>query len=208
MNGLQTTAPLADLVALAPREPVSDVKALDLRELTKGICRCDESAFALFYDRYSLRLYQHLLVLAKGNESEAREVLQTVVVKLARKFKAFEEEKRMWRWLCRLARNSYVDLCRVRRREQKLISLDEYVAELAEPRESEHRLSASLNHALDQLTAEERELLRAAYVDKCPLQELAGSSGQTYKAVESRLGRLRRKLKASVLNHLHHEERS
>lgn len=208
MNGLQSTAGLTDLVALAPCEPVADVAALDLRELTRGICRGDEAAFTRFYDRYSLRLYQHLLVLAKGNEGEAREVLQTVVVKLARKFKVFEEEKRMWGWLCRLARNSYVDLCRVRRRERRFISLEEHAAELAEPRESEHRLSASLNHALGQLTAEERELMRAAYVDECPLQELAGASGLTYKAVESRLGRLRRKLKANLLNHLHHEERS
>jgi RNA polymerase sigma-70 factor (ECF subfamily) len=208
MNGLQTTVPLADLAALAPPESVSDAAAPDLQELTKGICRGDEAAFALFYDRYSLRLYQHLLVLAKGNENEAREALQIVVLKLARKFRVFDEERRMWRWLFRLARNSYVDLCRVQRREQRLISLEENITELAEPRASEDRLSASLNHALDQLTADERELLRAAYVDDCPLQELAGASGQTYKAVESRLGRLRRKLKAIVLNHLHHEEHS
>jgi len=208
MNGLQSTAGLTDLVALAPREPVSDAGVLNLRELTKGICRGDEAAFTRFYDRYSLRLYQHLLVLAKGNEGEAREVLQTVVVKLARKFKVFEEERRMWGWLCRLARNSYVDLCRVRQRERRFISLETHETELAEPRESEHRLSASLNHALEQLTAEERELMRAAYVDECPLQELAVAWGLTYKAVESRLGRLRRKLKANLLNHLHHEERS
>ena len=39
-----------------------------------------------------------------------------------------------------------------------------------------------------------------------PLQELADESGQTYKAVESRLGRLRLKLKTNLLNHLRHEE--
>jgi RNA polymerase sigma factor (sigma-70 family) len=65
-----------------------------------------------------------------------------------------------------------------------------------------------LHHALEQLTAEERELLRAAYVDERQLQELADASGQTYKAVESRLARLRRKLKTNLLNHLRHEERS
>ena len=208
MNGLQSTVRLVDLVSPPPFEPVGKAAACDLRELTKGICRGDEAAFARFYDRYSMRLYQHLLVLTKGNEEEAREVLQTVVVKLARKFKIFEEERRMWSWLCRMARNSYIDLCRVRRRERRFISLEEDITELAEPRDNEHRLSASLNHALDQLRPEERELMRAAYVDECPLQELAGASGQTYKAVESRLGRLRRKLKAHLLNHLHHEEKS
>src|SRR5258708_9766451 len=100
MSGLQSTARLADLVALPPPEPLSDVAALDLRELTKGICRGDEAAFTRFHDRYSLRLYQHLLVLAKGNARETREVLQTVVVKLAGKFKVFHEDKRMLRWHC------------------------------------------------------------------------------------------------------------
>jgi RNA polymerase sigma factor (sigma-70 family) len=187
-------------------ESVARAAVPDLRELTKAVCRGDEAAFTRLYDLYSLRLYKHLLVLAKGNEDEAREVLQTVVVKLARGFKIFDEERRMWGWLCRLARNSYVDLCRARRREQRFVPLEEHKAELVEPGDGEHRLSASLHYALEQLTPEERELMRAAYVDELPLQELANASGRTYKAVESRLARLRRKLKTSLLNHLRHEE--
>jgi DNA-directed RNA polymerase specialized sigma24 family protein len=42
-------------------------------------------------------------------------------------------------------------------------------------------------------------------VDERTLQELADASGQTYKAVESRLARLRHKLKTKVLNLLRHE---
>src|SRR5262245_37106489 len=49
----------------------------DLKGLTAAMCRGDEAAFVQFYDRYHLRLYKHLLVLAGGNETEAREVLQT-----------------------------------------------------------------------------------------------------------------------------------
>jgi RNA polymerase sigma-70 factor, ECF subfamily len=236
MSGLQSAAGIPDLVALAAQkppkttassaapgvrssgssesegcaaiqsEPVAGAAAPDLGELTKAVCRGDAMAFTRFYDLYSWRLYKHLLVLAKGNEAEAREVLQTVVVKLAKGFKAFDEERRLWGWLCRLARNSYVDFCRARRRDRRFVPLEEHKAELTEVREGEHRLSASLQHALELLTAEERELIRAAYVDERPLQELANASGRTYKAVESRLGRLRRKLKTNLLNHLRHEE--
>ncbi len=144
--------------------------------------------------------------MARGDEREAREVLQTVVVKLARKFKVFDEERRMWGWISCLARNVYVDLYRARRRELHFVSLEEHTTELVERRPGEHRLSESLRHALEQLTAEERELMRSAYVDERPLQELADASGQTYKAVESRLGRLRLKLKINLLKHLRHEE--
>jgi len=65
---------------------------------------------------------------------------------------------------------------------------------------------ARLKQALEAFTAEESELLRAAYIDERPLQELADEGGQTYKAVESRLGRLRQKLKTALLNRLRHEK--
>jgi RNA polymerase sigma-70 factor (ECF subfamily) len=215
MNGLHGTAGLSGLVALAAQEsltapPCSHATTtpgvLDLAALTRAVCRGDEAAFSRFYDLYSLRLYKHLLVLSRGNEWEAREVLQTVVVKLAKGFQVFDEERRMWGWLCRLARNSYLDLCRARKREQRFLPLEEHRIESADGRAGAHKLSGSLQHALEQLTEEEQELIRAAYVDERPLQQLADELGQTYKALESRLGRLRRKLKVNLLNHLRHEE--
>jgi RNA polymerase sigma-70 factor (ECF subfamily) len=227
MNGSPATAEHPDLAALAAGDLREDAFApipqrrmtrtfqpelvacatvANLKELTKAICRGDETAFTQFYDLYSLRLYKHLLVLAKGNEGEAREVLQTVVVKLARGFKVFDEERRLWGWLCRSARNSYVDLCRARRRDERFVPLEAIKPEQVESRDGEHRLSASLHHALEQLTAEEQELMRAAYVDERSLQELASASGRTYKAVESRLARLRQKLKTNLLTHLRHED--
>jgi RNA polymerase sigma-70 factor (ECF subfamily) len=219
MNGLHSTAGLSNLVALAAQEalaeppcssaaaaPCACANVLDLAALTRAVCRGDEAAFSRFYDLYSLRLYKHLLVLARGNEWEAREALQTVVLKLAKSFKVFDEERRMWGWLSRLARNSYVDLCRARKREQRFLPLEEHRIESADSREEAHKLSGSLQHALEQLTDEEQELIRAAYVDERPLQQLADELGQTYKALESRLGRLRRKLKVNLLNHLRHEE--
>src|SRR5215831_2529177 len=79
-----------------------------VRDLTAAIRAGDERAFGQFYDLYHLRLYQHALLLAKGNEQEAREVLQTAILKLARRFEVFEDEKRLWSWLCRCLRNAYL----------------------------------------------------------------------------------------------------
>src|SRR5258706_14803281 len=100
MNGLESTAGLPDLAALAATEslrspPVQgDVagkaaSTQSLRELTKAICRGDEPAFTRFYDLYSLRIYKHLLVMARGGEREAREGWQAVVGELARQCKGF-----------------------------------------------------------------------------------------------------------------------
>jgi RNA polymerase sigma-70 factor (ECF subfamily) len=225
MNGSQGIAVRSGLMALASdpshescamvrrrpaaavqTEPDTGASLGNLEELTKAISRGDERAFTQFYDLYSLRLYKYLLVLAKGDEREAREVLQTVVVKLARGFKVFDDERRMWGWLCRLMRNAYIDLCRVQTRNRRLVPLEEHQPELVEGGVEEHRLSESLRHALGLLTTEEQELMREAYVDERPLQDLADASGQTYKALESRLARLRQKLKTNLLNHLRHEK--
>jgi RNA polymerase sigma factor (sigma-70 family) len=84
--------------------------------------------------------------------------------------------------------------------------LDELPMDPAEPAEVEDRISLCLQLALDTFPAAESELLRAAYIDERPLQELADEAGQTYKAIESRLGRLRQKLKTSLLNFLRHEK--
>ena len=198
--------PLAGISRPWEAESASHVKAAQFMQFTRAIGQGDEQAFNRFYDLYSLRLYKYLLVLAHGNENEAREALQTVVVKLARNFKVFDQEVRLWCWLCRIARNAYVDLCRARQRDQRFVPLDEFVTDLAESRLADHRLSSALQAALQLLTPEECELVRAAYVDQRPLQELTDASGHTYKAVESRLGRLRRKLKNNLLNQLAREE--
>ena len=47
----------------------------DLQAWTRAIRRGDEAAFTQFYELYSLRLYRYLLVLSRGNEFDAHEVL-------------------------------------------------------------------------------------------------------------------------------------
>ena len=68
--------------------------------------------------------------------------------------------------------------------------------------------SIALRQVLAECDPREAELLRAIYVDQRPLRELAAESDQTYKALESRLARLRQKLKSKLLSRLRHENRS
>ncbi len=187
-------------------EPVQE-QPLDLRALTQAIRRGDEAAFARFYDAYSFRIYKYLLVLARGDENEAREVCQAVVLKLSKRMQIFAEERQLWAWLCTLARNAFTDHCRARQRRSRLVSVAEAPPDLPEAG-PEHYLSESLREALAGLPAEDRELMQAAYVDERPLKDLADELGQTYKAVECRLARLRRQLKERLLKDLRHENQS
>ncbi|MCU0784843.1 MAG: RNA polymerase sigma factor [Verrucomicrobia bacterium] len=200
--------PVLPKADVEPAEPRGVHDGSKLRELTCAIRRGDESAFSRFYDAHGLRLYEYVLVLAKGNEAEAKEVFQTTVVKLAKRFEVFDSEQRLRAWLRTVARNTFVDRCRVRQREGRFVPLDGLANQLAEAVPEEHRLAAGLRQALDELPPEDSELVRGAYVDKRSIQDLADERDETYKAVESRLARLRQKLKARLLIHLRHENLS
>jgi len=185
----------AGTVAIAP----------DIEALTRGVRRGDADAFSRFYDLYSFRLYKFLLVLARGDENEAREVCQAVFIKLAKRCEVLGDERRLWAWLCALAKNTFVDHWRSRQRLNRFVSLEELSAEPNGRVNPERRLGEILRDALAALPPDERELIQAAYVDKRPLRELADEAGQTYKAVESWLGRVRHKLNEHVLKHMRHE---
>ncbi len=187
--------PPAHAVALTP----------DIQALTRAVRRGDAEAFSLLYDFYSFRVYKFLLVLAHGDEDAAREACQAAFIKLSKGCDIFQEDRQLWAWLCVVAKNTFTDQCRAQRRWNRFVSIDELPAEPGDSVSADHRLAEILAESLASFPPEERELLHAAYVDKRPLRELAEESGQTYKAVESRLGRLRHKVKEKLLHRLRHE---
>jgi RNA polymerase sigma factor (sigma-70 family) len=187
-------------------EPEQAVR--EFRDWTRRITRGEEQAFTRFYDLYHLRIYKYLLALARGNEQDAREVLQTVVLKTAKSFKVFPDDQRLWAWLCRLSRNAYIDLLRRKSRDSRFVPIDTHTPDFAAAEPRKDRIEQAFAEAMAQLPEEERELVREAYVDKRPLQQLAMEAGSTYKAMESRLGRLRLKLKTNVLTLLRNENKS
>ena len=182
--------------------------APDIRALTQAIKSGDAAAFARFYDLYSFRLYRFLLVLTRGNENAAREICQTALTKLAKRFEVFDDERKLWAWLCMLAKNSFIDHYRAQRRRDCLVSLEEMPGSIASAEHCTNQLSELLREALSVLRPDERELIQAAYIDRRPLQELASDAGVSYKAVEGRLARLRQRLKEQLLRELRHENES
>ena len=131
-----------------------------------------------------------------------------MLIKLTKRFEVFADERQLWAWLATLTRNAFIDHCRARQRRNRVVSLDALPAVCDMAGDPEHHLAGLLRESLAGLPPEERELIQAAYVDECPLQELANETGQSYKAVESRLGRRRRKLKEQLLKNLRHENES
>jgi RNA polymerase sigma-70 factor (ECF subfamily) len=68
--------------------------------------------------------------------------------------------------------------------------------------EPEEYLGAALEESLQELILEDRLLLTGKYIEGATVRELSSQIGLTEKAVESRLLRLRRRLRESLLKKL------
>ena len=177
--------------------------------LTRRMVQGDETAYRTFYDAYFDRLSRYLLVVTTGDEDAAREALQSALVRVVRHIKVFPSDAIFWSWLTVLARSALSDQNRKKRRY--LAFLDRFtwharVQQAASPDpEADARLLGLLDSSLGELPFDERRLLEAKYFERSPVRDIAADLNLSEKAVESRLVRIRQKLKADVLNGLKRE---
>jgi RNA polymerase sigma-70 factor (ECF subfamily) len=181
---------------------------VDIRSLTRAIVKGDEAAFGEFYERFSGRLYGLLLFLTSGRELIAREILQLTMIKVARKFRVFENEAALWAWLSKVARNALIDYIREQSRLPKPTSVDLLSSSVNAPESGEADLLEWLECGLNALDEEERALVESVYFQRRRQRDLAGQSGTTPKAIESKLARIRAKLRQFVLQRIKNERRT
>jgi RNA polymerase sigma-70 factor (ECF subfamily) len=197
------------LIALNPIRPVAEVSAndasVDVARLTAGIRAGDESAFREFHRLYFHRLYQFLLVVARGQEQEAREALQETLLRVVRYARKFEDEEAFWCWLKVIARNAARDGGRKQHRYlgllQRFAMHSQNLAETPLP-SNPSPLGELLEESLEELSLPDRKLIEGKYLQGATVRELAADTGLTEKAVESRLLRLRRQVRDYILKKL------
>jgi len=170
----------------------------------------DEMAYRSFFEAYYHRLWRYLLVVTSGDEDASGEALQAAFVRVVRHIKVFPNEASFWGWLTVLARSALSDQTRGRRRY--LAFLDRFTKhteiQVSLPNEAatDARLLSLLETKLAAMPPEERELVEAKYFDRRSVRDIAQGLGTSEKAIESRLVRLRRKLKVALLDGLKNEE--
>ncbi|MCW5554280.1 MAG: sigma-70 family RNA polymerase sigma factor [Verrucomicrobiae bacterium] len=177
-----------------------------MQQLTRRIAAGEEAAFREFHEAYFDRLYQFLLVVTRGQESEAQEALQQTLLRVVRYARKFDSEAAFWSWLKVVARSTARDAGRKQRRYLTL--LQRFALHEATQAESPTLAQAdavgdALEECLAELEAPDRQLIEGKYLDGSTVRELSEQTGLTEKAVESRLLRLRRTLREQVLKKLH-----
>jgi RNA polymerase sigma-70 factor (ECF subfamily) len=178
--------------------------------LTGALARGDEAAFREFFDAYFDRLLRYLLVVTGGNEPAAREALQAALIRVARHAKPFDTEEKFWSWLTVLARTALADESKKQRRWFAFLERFSRHAETESAAmhngAADEKLRELLEKNLSALPADERELIAQKYFSRRSVREIAGARQATEKAVESKLSRVRRKLKNALFADLKNEQ--
>ena len=192
----------------SPAMPDDRASSADIAALTTRMARGDEAAWREFYELYFNRLLRYLLVLARGHEEAAREALQLTLLRVVKHVRKFDSEEALWGWLTVLGRSSVVD--EQRKRTRYLAVLDRFLNQVEDAgttanTDADAHLLKLLDAHMVGLESDEQDVVRRKYFNGESVKAIAAGLETTEKAIESRLVRVRRKLKESILTQLRDE---
>lgn len=181
-------------VAVVP-EPALDPDTL--RRFAAG----DESAFSAVYRRYARPMFTVALQVV-GRPELAADAVQQAFVQAWRAAPSYAAESDIAPWLFTITRRAAIDTWRKERRH----AVVDPPEELADPATDGPSLERSweawqIRKALDELPAEERAVVRLAYVEGLTHSETADRLGIPIGTVKSRTYRAYRRL-SELLAHL------
>ena len=179
-------------------------------QLIAQVAKGDRSAFAALYDRYSTPLYSLALKIL-ANETEAQDILQEVFLSIWNKASTFRADRgSAFAWVVAQLRNRAIDRIRSKRRHSELLEAN---APDLEPTGSATATSADIcaiserarevRSALEQISADQRQVLRLAYFEGLTQVEIAEKLEEPLGTIKARAQRGMARLR-SILR-VHHE---
>jgi len=162
---------------------MSDDPELDvIRRAQSG----DARAFEALVDEYQGVLY-NLALRMTGNPEDARDLTQTVFLKVWRNLASYDPRHRFYSWIYRITLNESLNFVQ---RSRPHSELDERLpATGAEPDDDVHasEMCEHIQGALMELTAEYREVIVLRHFQQLAYQEIAEILSIPEKTVKSRL---------------------
>ncbi len=158
--------------------------------------RADTERFVQSLTGCQERLFAYILSLIP-DPNQARDVLQETNLAIWRSLEQGGEIENFLAWACRIAYFQVLTQRRKRQRDRHLFDEDmlQLIAqEWSADGDDMDEQRRALHHCLNQLAADQRELVRRRYIGQGTVKELAAQRGQTVAAVASALHRTRRTL--------------
>lgn len=171
-----------------------------LRSLLAATAGGDRQAFENLYRRTSAKLFGICLRIL-GERTQAEEALQDVYLAIWHKADMYDGDRASpITWLAQIARNKAIDHLRANKSERLSQPLESSVepvdetpgaADLAQGRDDRRRLHA----CLQELSGEQRRVIRIAFFEGCTYEEIAQRSDTPLGTVKSWVRRGLLKLK-------------
>lgn len=151
--------------------------------------------FEEIYRLYFADVYRYALALSR-DEQTAEEVTQAAFVKALTAIDSFRGECRLRVWLCQIARNQYLSLCRERRRSTDPASEagDGGIEEAFADREA----AARLHRLLHDLPEPYKEVFSLRTFGELPFSQIGELFGKTESWARVTYFRARQKLKEGL----------
>jgi RNA polymerase sigma-70 factor (ECF subfamily) len=171
----------------------SDLR-LEEKALVERMLTGDEAAMEEFADEYFPGLYRFALARLDGDTELAREVVQTTVCKALAKLETFRGEAPLLGWLCACCRNEIRMGFRSKKRQPRVVELEQDVASDGDPPDGALARKEEVRHVhtvLDLLPPRYARALEWKYVERLSVKEIAERLRLGAKAAESLLTRAR-----------------
>jgi RNA polymerase sigma-70 factor, ECF subfamily len=171
----------------------SDLR-LEEKALVERMLAGDEAAMEEFADSYFSGLYRFALSRLGGDTELTREVVQTTVCKALAKLGTFRGEAPLLGWLCACCRNEIRMGFRSKKRQPRVVELEEDVASDRDPPDGALARKEEVRHVhdvLDLLPPRYARALEWKYVERVSVNEIAERLRVGAKAAESLLTRAR-----------------
>lgn len=160
-------------------------------ELIQKIKNRDRQAFDLFYERYAQIIFS-LCVRILRDTGEAEDVLQEIFVQIWKEAERFDAARASVKtWLFTIARSRSLDRYRSRKTAQQRFE-DSAAEDLHQISSNEDLQSTSVlqqyvGNALQQLTKEQRVVLKLCYYRGLTQEEIAAMLGEPLGTIKSRI---------------------
>lgn len=154
-------------------------------------------AFEEIVARYQKPMFNLIYQMVHDYE-DAREIAQTTFLKAFSSLKRFDQERRFFSWLCRIAMNESINAITARKPSEPILADFASTAASPEERASAAEVRTSLRLALQTLTPEYRAVITLRHIANCSYREAAEILGVPEKTVKSRLFSARQLLREEL----------
>ena len=175
-----------------------------LLAMTERMVRGDDEAFNRFYETWFDGLHRYLLILSGGREDIVADALQDAMMRIIRYAKPFDDKAAFWNWLRSVARSAFIDQIRRSGKKGGAVPLEavDGAVKCGHHEDPSLELKDLLGVCLEDLEPEDRRLVEGKYFLGKNYNDLSREFGISQKAVESRLARIRKRLKGMITTRL------